>query len=101
MDNFFEASMAIQILPKMDKEQNLMIIDKVINHIKSKGLNAIVCPFETVVEGGLDDILMLLKECLILANKEGAEDILSYIKIAYSPKGVLTIHEKTNKYNKK
>ena len=34
MDNFFEASMAIQILPKMDKEQNLMIIDKVINHIK-------------------------------------------------------------------
>lgn len=99
MEQKFEASMAIQLLPKMEQKSMLNVIDKVIKHIQSKGFNIIVCPFETVVEGGFNDIMELLKECLILANKEGAKDLLAYIKIAYNSEGVLSIDEKISKYN--
>ena len=99
MNKKFEASMAIQILPKMQQEDMLNVIDKVIKHIQSKNLNTVVCPFETVVEGSFEEIMALLKECLILANKEGAKDLLAYVKIAYNSEGVLTIDEKISKYN--
>lgn len=99
MKKFFDTSMAIQILPKMEKGEMLNVIDKVIKHIQSKGFNTVVCPFETVIEGNFNEIMELLKECLILANKEGAKDLLAYIKISYNSEGVLTIDEKVSKYN--
>lgn len=99
MNSKFEASMAIQILPKMENQDGLNVIDKVIKHIQSKGLNTVVCPFETVVEGSFEEIMSLLKECLILANKEGAKNFMAYVKIAYNSEGVLTIDEKISKYN--
>ena len=99
MEQKFEASMAIQLLPKAEKDYSLTIIEKVINYIQSTGLNMVVCPFETVVEGSFEEIMNLLKECLILANREGAKEFLAYIKISYNSEGVLTIDEKISKYS--
>ncbi len=101
MNKNYEASMAIQILPRLsEKDDNIRVIDKVIENIKSKGLNMVVCPFETVIEGNLNEILDILKESILIAEKEGAKDILTYIKIAYSPLGVMSIDEKISKHNK-
>ncbi len=96
----YEASMAIQLLPRLEeKQENIRVIDKVIENIKSKGLNMVVCPFETVIEGSLNEMLEILKESILIAEKEGAKDILTYIKIAYNPLGVMSIDEKTSKHN--
>lgn len=101
MSKKFESSMAIQIAPTTSSmEENLRIIDKIIKHIQSKGLNAVVGPFETTIEGDLDTILETLKECIIMAEKEGAPHNITYMKLTYNPSGVLTIDEKTSKYNK-
>lgn len=101
MNKNYEASMAIQILPRLsEKDDNIRVIDKVIENIISKGLNTVVGPFETVVEGSLNEILDILKESILIAEKEGAKNILTYIKISYSPLGVMSIDEKISKYNK-
>ena len=101
MNKNYEASMAIQILPSLaEKEEKIRVIDKVIENIKAKELNMVVCPFETVIEGSLDDMLKILKESILIAEKEGAKDVLTNVKISYNPLGVMTIDEKTTKHNK-
>ncbi len=101
MNKIYEASMAIQMLPRLSEhDENIRVIDKVIENIISKGLNTVVGPFETVVEGSLNEILDILKESILIAEKEGAKNILTYIKISYSPLGVMSIDEKISKYNK-
>ncbi|MBS5793954.1 MAG: MTH1187 family thiamine-binding protein [Lachnospirales bacterium] len=101
MNKIYEASMAIQMLPRLSKhDENIRVIDNVIENIISKGLNTVVGPFETVVEGSLNEILDILKESILIAEKEGAKNILTYIKISYSPLGVMSIDEKISKYNK-
>lgn len=99
MQKKFGASMAIQILPKMEQKEGLKAIDKVIEHLLSKGLNAFVSPFETVIEGELEEILQAFKECIEIASNESEEGFMSYIKLNYNPKGVLSIDEKTSKYS--
>lgn len=100
MKKIYEASMAIQILPNlMEEKEKIRVIDKVIENIKSKGFNMVVCPFETVIEGNLDDMIQILKESILIAEKEGAKDVLTNLKISYNPLGVMTIDEKTAKHN--
>ena len=45
-----KASVAIQVLPKADNDQELVrIVDEVIAYIKSTGLHCSVGPFETTI----------------------------------------------------
>ncbi len=96
-----EAAIAIQVLPGLeDKEKVVAVVDKVIEYIISTGLDYTVGPFETTIEGNLDQLLDLVKEAQKIAIREGAPSVMSYIKINYSPDGgVLTTDEKTSKYN--
>ena len=41
------ASVAIQVLPSVEGEDVIRIVDEVIAYIKSSGLNTYVSPFET------------------------------------------------------
>lgn len=101
MSKIYEASMAIQMLPNTpEKSIDIRVIDKVIENIQSKGVSMVVCPFETVIEASLNEILDILKESILIAEKEGSTSLLTYVKIAYNPLGVMTIDEKTSKYNK-
>ena len=55
------ASIAIQVLPKTDSEEELIrIVDEVIAYIASTGLNYYVGPFETTIEGESYDELMAI-----------------------------------------
>lgn len=92
------ASIAIQILPMAENKLN--IIDCIIKHIEKQGLNMFVSPFETTVEGELNQLIDILKQCFEIAVKNNCTEVMAFVKIAYNKQnGVLTIDEKVNKYN--
>lgn len=92
------ASVAIQVLPKVDGDETLRIVDAVIAYIKSSGLHCVVGPFETTIEGDYDQLMEIVKQCSLICIREGAPSVMSYVKISYSPDGVWTIDEKTKKH---
>lgn len=95
-----DTSVAIQVLPNVADDKELIgIVDEVIAYIKSFQLKAVVCPFETVVEGDYDTLMKMIKGCNEIAIKAGAPSLISYVKIAYHPNGgLLGIEEKTKKH---
>ena len=95
-----EASVAIQILPKIEStEEVVRIVDEVIDYIKSTGLTYQVGAFETSIEGDFDQLMTVVKNCQLIAVKAGAPAVSSYIKTVYRPEGeVLGIEEKTAKH---
>ena len=96
-----EASVAIQVLPKVSEtKETIRIVDKVIDYIKSTGLYYVVGPFETTIEGDFEALCDIVKECNKICIREGAPSVMSYVKISYNPKGVLTIDEKVEKHKR-
>lgn len=96
------ASIAIQVLPKVDSDEEVIrIVDEVIDYIKSTGLNYYVGPCETSVEGDYDELMEIVKQCQKVAIKAGAGSVSAYVKIDYRPEGeVLTIEKKVTKHHK-
>lgn len=97
------ASIAIQVLPKTDSEDELIrIVDEVIAYIASSGLNYYVGPFETTIEGeSYDQLMEIAANCQKVAIKAGCESVSAYIKVVYRPEGeVLTIDKKVSKHHK-
>lgn len=95
-----QASIAIQVLPSVaDTAEVVAIVDEVIAYIKSSGLHVHVGPFETTIEGDDIDLLFdIAKECQKIVIRSGAPQVISYIKVAYNPEGVLGIDEKITKH---
>ena len=97
------ASIAIQVLPKVDSEEELIrIVDEVIAYIASTGLNYYVGPFETTIEGeSYDELMTIAANCQKVAIKAGCESVSAYIIVVYTPEGeVLTIDKKVSKHHK-
>lgn len=95
------ASIAIQILPKADTDDEVVrIVDAVIAYIQSTGLTYQVGAFETAIEGeSFDQLMDVAKECCKAAARAGAPKVSAYIKTVWKPEGeVLTIRQKTEKY---
>jgi len=96
----YNASLAIQVLPKVEREDVIPIVDKVIAYLKSTGLNVFVGPFETTIEGDFDRIWDIAGECQKICVREGAPSVSSYIKVVYSPAAELwSIDEKVSKHH--
>ena len=95
------ASVAIQVLPKAENDEELIrIVDEVIDYIKSTGLNYYVGPCETSIEGDYDKLMDIIKECQKVAVRAGAESVSAYVKITYRPEGeVLSIEKKVTKHH--
>lgn len=95
-----EASIAIQVLPDVQGEEIIAVVDKVIAYIKSTGLNSYVGPFETTVEGEFEQLMEIIKQCQIICIQEGAPSVMSYVKIAFNPQaGVWSIDKKVKKHH--
>ena len=95
------ASIAIQVLPKVETDEEVVrIVDDVIAYIQSTGLTYQVGAFETTIEGeSYDELMDIAKECLKVAVRSGAPKVSAYIKAVYRPEGdILTIEQKTSKY---
>ena len=96
------ASVAIQVLPNVDSEDELIrIVDEVIAYIKSTGLNCYVGPFETTIEGdSYDELMEIVKNCQKVAINAGCDSVSAYVKVVYKPEGgVLTIDKKVTKHH--
>ncbi len=75
------ASVAIQVLPSVEGEDVIRIVDEVIAYIKSSGLNTYVGPFETTIEGDYDQLMEIVRECQLICIRAGAPCVMSYVKI--------------------
>ena len=78
-------SVALQFLP-MDAasdDEVCRIVDEVIAEIDASGLSYYVGPFETAVEGDLDECMDLVKRCIKAGEKAGCAESASYLKISY------------------
>lgn len=96
----FNASLAIQVLPKVEGEEVIRVVDEVIAYIKSTGLNTFVGPFETTIEGDFDHLMDIAKECQKICIRAGAPSVMSYMKVAYNPgEGVWSIDKKVTKHH--
>ena len=97
-----KASVAIQVLPKAETEEELIrIVDAVIEYIRGTGLHYYVGPFETTIEGeSYDQLMDVVKECQKVAIRAGAPQVSAYVKIVYNPEGeILTIDKKVTKHH--
>ena len=95
------ASIAIQILPKVDTDEEVCrIVDEVIAYIQNTGLTYQVGAFETTIEGErIDELMDIATVCMKTAVRSGAPKVSAYIKAVYRPDGeILTIAQKTGKY---
>lgn len=93
------ASVAIQVL-SMDKddEEVVRIVDEAIAYIKSFGLNTMVAPFETTIEGDYETLMEIVAGASKIALKAGAGEVMTYVKICVAQGDVMTIEKKTAKH---
>lgn len=92
-------NIAIQVLPRSARIGTYELVDKAIEVIQKSGLKYRVCPFETVVEGYYDEIMTLLKEVHEVIYANGAEEMITNIKIQTRYNEDVLIEDKMNKYD--
>ncbi|ADD02687.1 protein of unknown function DUF77 [Thermoanaerobacter mathranii subsp. mathranii str. A3] len=90
-------NVSLQVLPLVPEEKVYQVVDKVIKYIKSTGVNFMVGPMETTMEGEFEHLLEIVKEAQEICVKEGANRVISIVKIDYRSQGV-TMEEKIKKY---
>lgn len=73
------------------------IVDQVIELIKKSGVNYIVGPMETSMEGDLEELLALVIKAQEVCVQAGSKRVISIVKIDYKPDGV-SMNEKIHKY---
>jgi uncharacterized protein (TIGR00106 family) len=88
-------NLSVQVLPLV--EDPFPVVDKAIDAIASSGVRYEVGPMETVLEGSLDDLLMVAKAAHIACFEAGAEKVVTIIKIGDQLSGT-SIEEKVGKY---
>jgi len=92
-------NVAIQVLPRSAKVGTYELVDKAIEVIQNSGLKYRVCPFETVVEGYYDELMTLIKEVQEAVYANGAEEMITNIKIQTRYNQDVLIEDKMNKYD--
>ncbi len=90
--------MAIQVLPRSKDHDTYALVDSAIEVIQKSGLNYIVCPFETVVEGTFDQLMDLLKQVHEAVYVCGAENMITNVKIQTNKDQDVFIDDKIGKY---
>jgi uncharacterized protein (TIGR00106 family) len=91
-------NLALQIIPKSNTEDLYILVDKAIRVIEHSGLKYEVCPFETVIEGGYEEIFKVVKDAQSACFAAGADELLVNIKMQIRKDGDVSIEEKTGKY---
>ena len=92
-----KVNMSLQVLPAVTEEEIYPIVDKVIEMTDATGLDYVVGPFETSVEGELDELLEIVKKAQDVVTEMGTDRLVSIVKIDYRKEGI-TIDEKIAKY---
>lgn len=94
-----QINLAIQVLPHSSAKGTYDLVDVAIDLIQKSGLNYRVCPFETVIEGGYDEVMELVKDIHDTVYAHGAEEMITNIKIQSRHNQDVYIDDKMNKYD--
>ncbi|MCF6242019.1 MAG: MTH1187 family thiamine-binding protein [Bacteroidales bacterium] len=92
-------NVAVQIIPIVSSEKVFPIVDKAIEYIAKTGIKYRVTPFETVLEGDLDEIFKIIKGAQNACYNAGANELITNIKIHSSKTKDLFIEDKVAKYD--
>lgn len=94
-----KSALAIQCLPQgVDgKDQMYRAVDRAIAAIEASGLPYTVGPFETVVEGPVDQLFALAQAAHRAVLEAGAPGVATYMKLFSAP-DLGSSEEKTEKY---
>lgn len=76
----------IQVVPLNIVDPGYSIIDKAIGEIKNSGLEHMVTPFETIVNGTTSEVLALIGRLKTVAEAAGAEEVIINVRL-HSRKG--------------
>lgn len=66
----------IQVVPVNIVDPQYSIVDKAITVIQQSGMEYIITPFETVVNGTLEQILQLIAQLKTTAEEAGADELI-------------------------
>jgi uncharacterized protein YqgV (UPF0045/DUF77 family) len=91
-------NLAVQIIPKSEDVDQYYLVDKAIEVIQKSGMKYQVCPFETVIEGGYDQALQVVRQAQLACFDAGAEEMLVNLKMQIRKGADVSIEEKTGKY---
>ena len=89
---------AFQVIPGKAEKTLYQLVDVAIKEIRDSGLTCRVCPFETVVEGPLEEVLALVPRVLKALYAEGVEDVLTFMKLQSRKGADVSIGEKMEGY---
>jgi uncharacterized protein YqgV (UPF0045/DUF77 family) len=97
-----KSALAIQCIPMGEGEKNEVysLVDRAIAVIEASGLPFTVGPFETVVEGPLERLVILAGEAHAALLEAGAGRAATYIKL-WSGAALGSSEEKVGKFRKK
>lgn len=91
-------NLAIQVLPRSANKGTYELVDVAIEIIQKSGLNYRVCPFETVIEGNYNEVMMLVRDIHDAVYSAGAEEMITNIKIQTRYNQDVLIEDKMYKY---
>ncbi|TAJ10485.1 thiamine-binding protein [Marinilabiliaceae bacterium JC017] len=93
-----QVNVAVQVLPVSNTKDAYSLVDSAIDEIKRSGVKYRVTPFETVMEGGYDELMNVVKKVQLACYKDGAESVMCFVKIQSSAEREVTIMDKMRKY---
>ncbi|MFD2037240.1 MTH1187 family thiamine-binding protein [Belliella marina] len=91
-------NLGIQIVPKSKSIDSYELVDKAIEVIKKSGVNHVVTPFETVMEGEQDKLMRIAKEAQDAVLQAGADEVLIYYRIQIRKNEDVLISDKIDKH---
>ena len=89
----------LQIVPLQKSRDALQAIDRAIEVIQKSGLKHQVTPMETVIEGGYDEVMDIIKKAQQAALKAGAAELVVNIRLHLKKDMSVSFEEKTAKFN--
>jgi uncharacterized protein YqgV (UPF0045/DUF77 family) len=88
-------SLGLQIIPKVDgNEDTYALVDKAIEVVQKSGVPYLITPFETVMEGKYDQLMLIAQQAQQAVLNAGAKECLVYFRIHYKKDVDVTFDEK-------
>ena len=91
-------NLGIQIVPKSKLIDSYWLVDQAIEVIQKSGVNHVVTPFETVMEGTQDELMEIARQAQQAVLDAGADEVLVYYRMQIRRGKDVSIEDKTGKY---
>lgn len=87
-------TLGIQIVPKAAQKNTYELVDAAIDVIMKSGVKYQITPFETVMEGTYEELMMISEISQKAVLEAGADECLVYYRIHYRKDEDVTFEEK-------